>query len=226
MIIPKVTLNKRIVILCLTSLTWIILYKFIFLGKEELFPKASETAEITFNLLSSVIASGIFYYFVVYLEQRRIAKIINPTLKRRIQTLGVGLLLIKNDIYKIKGLTPPEEIPELEMFKQDCEGIILSSSAPEISGNPSFYPTNWFEYFDYFFQSDKFLSMQLYAHVGFLTPNILRLLDEIQYSDFQRTLDMYRTHHYSDKLSDTAGPFWLYLNNLKELCLVAEKELT
>ena len=216
--IKKTSLNKRVLLTCSVCFLWILLYKLILLDINSCFQKASEIGEITYYLFCSVIASGIFYYVVVYLENRRVAKTLCPSINSRLHTFGVGLFIIKKDLYKLlKGLEIPDKIPELESFRPICDNIILTSKPPEISGNPSYIPNDWFEYFDYFFQSDKFLSNQLYSHISYLTPEILKELDEIQYSVFQRSLDVYRLNKRYDKLAGTSGPLYMYLKTLERL---------
>jgi hypothetical protein len=50
-----------------------------------------------------------------------------------------------------------------------------------------------------------------------LTPEILKELDEIQYSVFQRSLDVYRLNKRYDKLAGTSGPLYMYLKTLERL---------
>ncbi|MBF9252648.1 hypothetical protein I2I11_05035 [Pontibacter sp. 172403-2] len=215
--IDKTTLNQRVLLACIICLIWILLYKLLFIDIDNIFPNADRVGEITFNLFCSVIASGIFYYVVVHLENRRIAKILYPSINDRLKTFGVGLFFIKKDLYQRKGLAIPDKMPKLEDFAPICDNIILTTKPPEIIGNPSFTPNDWFEYFEYYFQSDKFLSKQLYTHISFLTPDILKELDEIQYSRFQRALDVYRINKRYNELSGMSGPFWLYLSTLDKL---------
>lgn len=211
-------IDKRVLIICGLSLIWILVYKIMFVDLSAIFYKATEVGEITFTLLSSVIASSIFYYFVVYLDNRKVAKILYPSINERLKTFGVGLFIIKNDLYRnIKGQSVPDKLPNLDDFREICDGIILTSKPPIIMGNPSYQFDTWFEYFNYFFNSDNFISKQLYSHISYLTPEILKELDEIQYSVFQRSLDVYKQNRRYDKLSGNSGPFWSYLKTLEKL---------
>lgn len=212
----KLALNTRILLICVLSLIWIILYKFIFINIESIFPRAAEIAELVFNLLISTIASGIFYYIVVHLEQRRIAKTFYPSLNERLKTFGVGALIIKTHLFELNGKNYNNESLHAGDIMALSKNIKLSSQPPIIFGNPSYVASNWYDYFDYFFQSDKFLSNQLYTHINFLTPDILKELDSIQYSHFQRALNHYKNSTH-DELSGLGGPFWLYLTALEKL---------
>jgi hypothetical protein len=210
-------IHKIVFWLSSISLLWIFLYKLYFMRQNSIFPKAQEIGEITFALLSSVIASSIFYFFVVYLEQKRISKIIDPIIHRRLKSFGVSVRLIKDDLYKLKKLPVPHKIPEREDFRIVCDDILLTQKAQEIRGNPSYTPNNRFEYFDYFFQSDRYISNLLYAQINYLSPELIAILDDIQYSDFQRALDTYKFNRRYNKLSGVSGPLWGYLKNLEKL---------
>lgn len=213
----KTSINQRIFGICLICISWILLYKLLFLDIGSIFPKAYEIGEITFNMFCSVIASGIFYYIVVYLENKRVAKILYPTINDRLKTFGVGVFLIVNDLYDLKGQKYSDKIPEMEDFCLICDGIVLTSKPPIIRGNPSYEFDNWFEYFNYFFNSDKYISNLLYSHSSYLTPEILKELDALQYSVFQRSLDVYRLNKRCNTLAGNSRPFWLYLKTLEKL---------
>jgi hypothetical protein len=130
----------------------------------------------------------------------------------------MGLYFIKNDLYNLKGQKKiPDKIPDYDTFVLLCQGIDLYSKPPEIIGNPSFVPSNWFEYFDYYFQADSALLNIVYRYVNYLSPALLKELDEIDYSQFQRALDVYRINKRYNFLDGTAGPFWHYLKSLEKM---------
>lgn len=188
---------------------------------DKIFSGATEIGEISFGLLGSIVASSIFYFFVVYLHERRTKKIIDPIIAGRLRTFHTSSYLLKKGLYELKGLPIPQRLPAMEEFGEICDGITLHDPAPLISGTTPFQPGNWYEYFQYFFDSDRYTSRLLYDQVIFLTPEIVKLLDDIQYSDFQRALDMYKTHEQFDQLSGTANPCWSYLKRIQDLADIA-----
>jgi hypothetical protein len=207
------------------SLIWIFAYKLFFTKQISIFNGATEVGEIFFNLLSSVVASCIFYFFVVYLEQRRIAREVYPALRGRLNTFKINIFNIMLGMHNRKGMTPALDLPSRERLLELCEGITLSSRPPQIFGNPPIDTNNWFEYFDYMFHSDNYISNLLYAQVSFLPSKIISKLDEIQYSPFQRALTHYRETKYSDSLSNLINPFLHYLKCLDDLAKMAESNL-
>lgn len=225
--VNKLLLPVNSVVLCIavSSIIWIFAYKLILVDIPPLFYKAQEVGEIFFNLLSSVVASCIFYYFVVYLEQRRIAREMYPVLRERLKTFNVNIFNVMLGMHNLKGIPPSFDLPTREKLLQLSQGIKLSSRPPEIFGNPPTYTDNWFEYFAYLFQSDNYISSLLYAHVNFLPSKIVAKLDEIQFSPFQRALKHYQETKYSDNLSDLINPFHYYLQCLDDLAKMAESEL-
>ncbi|WP_405567756.1 hypothetical protein [Polaribacter sp. Asnod6-C07] len=215
--LSKININTRIIIICLTSLIWIFLYKLVLIDLDEIFPKAREIAELTFGLLSSVIASCIFYYIVVYLERKRMSKILFPSLNKRLKVFGIEAHMIKSELFKLNNKQYKNEKLLAGDIMNLCHKIKLSSIPPEIFGNPSYQASNWYEYFEYFFQSDKFHSSQLYNYINYLTPDILKELDNLQLSHFQSALHHYKSNPNLNDLSGLGGPFWLYLESLEKI---------
>lgn len=218
----KNNLDKLVFAISFISLIWISLYKIIFLAKNELFPYASDIGDIFYSILSSVVASGIFYYFVVYLDRRRKEKIIHKIVQKKLGSIAVGLFIIKKDVFPIFGLTYKDEIPEFDEFVRICRGLNLRDKAPNIP-NTTEEPIIWYDYFNYFFQSDRYNSQLLYEHIIYLDIELVELLDEIQYSDFQRALDSFRTNEYTHEIAGTPGPFWNYLKSLEKISKYSTK---
>ena len=152
-IIMRSTIHTTVAVVSILSFIWVIIYKLVLLSCDAIFQGAQEIGEISFGLLSSLVASGIFYFFVVYLPEIRTKKIVDPIISRRLGTFGTSLFLLKKGIYEYKGLTIPEKIPTMEEFSEICKGITLHEPAPIIPGNPAFQPRDWYQFFQYFFDS-------------------------------------------------------------------------
>lgn len=212
----KLKLDTIVLIISIVSLIWVILYKTIFLYKEELFNYANAFGEIIYGILSSVIASGIFYYFVVYLDRNRKEKIVNEIVKNKLSSIAVGLGIIKQQVFPYFGLKFDDKIPDIEEFMKICKGIDLRTNAPNIP-NTSNQPINWYQYFNVFFQSDNYNTKLLYQHIMYLDIELVELLDKIQYTYFQRGLDSFRENGYTNDISGASGPFWAYLKDLEAI---------
>jgi hypothetical protein len=212
----KIKLDIIVLIISVISLIWVVLYKTIFLQKEEIFKHANDFGEILYGILSSVIASGIFYFFVVYLDRNRKGKIVNEIVKHKLNSIAVGLFIIKKDTFPHFGLQYDDKIPDLEDFMEICKGIDLRTNAPNIP-NTSNQPITWYEYFYYLFQSDNYNSKLLYQHIIYLDIELVELLDKIQYTNFQRALDSFRENGYTHEISGASGPFWAYLKDLEAI---------
>lgn len=215
-------LDFIVLIISIFSLIWVIFYKIFFLQIDEIFYKAFEVSEIVYNIISSIIASGIFYYFVVYLDKKRKQKIIDEITLKKLQSIRVGLFIIQQNVFPILGFTFNQRIPELNEFMNKCKGIKLSSQSPQIPNAP-IKLNNWYEYFGYFFQSDRINSKALYDHFIYLDIELVKLLDEIQYSPFERALDNFRHSAITDDISGAPGPFWTYLNSLEKIAIYCSK---
>ena len=78
------------------------------------------------------------------------------------------------------------------------------------------------------FQSDRIISNQLYAYAAFLPPNVLKALDELNYSVLEMALNQYAHEPgetYSNDLANLAGPLWHYITTLNKLADMANEEL-
>lgn len=65
-----------IIVFSCISIAWIIGYKFFWFDMEPLFSNADKTADITYTICTSVVASGLFYLFTIFIPKYyRIKKI-------------------------------------------------------------------------------------------------------------------------------------------------------
>jgi hypothetical protein len=209
------SLSEQVLSISLFCLIWIFLYKAIFLNIKELFPFAAVLGDIIYSVSSSIIASGIFYYFVVYRPLKHKHNLMKDLLGRILPQFNLHYILIKQDLYKSKGLPVPERLPENhEDFIKVCEGINLNSKPPLIFGNPTYTPANWFEYFAiYFAKQDSIIDATKYYWEEI--PIELKIaLQDIQITNIHAALASYELNKFSDKLSDLGGPLWVYLNLL------------
>jgi|GEM_PF-2860092 len=218
----KFNADQIVLSLSLVSLFWVLLYKLFFLSQRVIFPNADQIAEIVYNILNSIIASGVFYFFVVYLDRKRKQTIVDKIILRKLQSMRVGLLIIETDTYPFFGLNLQDRVPDFEEFTKICKGIILNSVSPSFP-NAMNTRISWYQYFDMFFQSDQENIKVLYDHYKFLDLSLVEVLNDLRYSEFQRALDLFREQKITDELSDTVGPFWMYLKSLEKISIHCNK---
>ena len=214
----KLSLSQQVLIVSTISFIWIIIYKLLFLDMAELFPKAHEISEILYGLSASIVASSIFYYIVVYRSAKQKLDKVRKHIFERVCRFELDKIMILKDIYSLKGLKIPKEIPERwEDFRDVCDGIILTDKAPIIFGNPSYKPKDWFEYFEYYFIFENSNKEMLKDYWDDVPIEVKTLLEELQTNTFQSGIRTYKLPGYSKKLYDLAGPLWNHLRILSTL---------
>lgn len=202
------------------ALLFTLLYKFVFINKEEIFKGASILGDLTYNLSLATLGSSIFYYLVVYLKEKesknKVARVIN---------LRLGHLQMMRDIIYRDILTqtrfqnPPNQFPaDQATFINICRDIKLSERpAPYWNGDFHQFET-WFDYFDYTFQLDKYNINIIFNYAQFINEETLERFHEVTHTTFHSGIRQYRrsTEEYADRLESLGGPMWNYLNILSQ----------
>lgn len=219
-------LSKQVLYSSIITLIWIVLYKLLLVKYAEFFTGAYEIGEIFYALGTSVIASAIFYYIVVYRPQKQKHSALKTLISRRVQFFELDYILIKGDIYGLKKIPAPENLPsDLKEFAEVCEGILLTDKPPIIIGNPNYSPSDWFEYFDYYFSLEASNIRMLAYYWEEIPVEVKVLLEDLQTNTLHSGLKTYQTTYYSNKLSDLAGPLWNHLNILKSISETLNKTM-
>lgn len=221
----RIPLSNTILIISLLSLVWIFFYKFIFLSTPAIFSGASEVGEIFYNLFLSIISSAIFYFIVVHYPAKIKRDVINRVVSKKIGKLYLDYIMIKQDLYKINNLKPPQNFPDdFDEIVKLCNGILLTSKPPHIHNNPQYDPSNWFEYFEYYFALEKHNIEHLNRYWEEIPSEVKVLIDALETSTLISGIEMYKKTAYSDKLSDLGGPIWAHLNTLRLICLTFQNK--
>lgn len=213
--------NTLVLVVSICCFVWGIVYKLYLVQLPPAFPKAYEIAEIVYTLTTSIVGSGVFYFVVVYLEQRRVRKILSPLIKQKLINFAIGESNIRVEIAKIVfGAAQEKSLEELTPYFDRID-MLARPSSPHVGTNLAF--NTWYELFDYYFSMDDHRLRSLLAHISYLHPEIIVKLNNLNYSIFQRSLDNAREHYFADyPLSGTVGPFLLYMNTLRELAAMSE----
>ncbi|WP_205502225.1 hypothetical protein [Rufibacter psychrotolerans] len=207
--------DRYVFITGLVSLVFVFLYKFVLVDINELFLGAFQIGEILYNIVLSVIASVIFYIVVVYLEKRRQIRIVKPIIESKTKSLNLGCFFILKGICDFKGLPLFAEMPSQSELRNLCEGISLRGRCPMIFNNPPYNPENWFDFFGFYFNSEKLNIEVLHKHMPYLNPELLTILDEISLNNLHRAIHLYMQEPEYDDMSNLSGPLWNHLNLLR-----------
>jgi hypothetical protein len=196
----NLSLSQQVLIFSISSLIWIVLYKLLFLEIPEFFPKAFQLGEIFFAITTSVVASSIFYYIVVYRLAKRNLELIRPSVNEIIMQFLTIYISIISSINRYKGLGGSLAIPkDFDGFRVYFEGIILTDKAPVIIGNPIFQPKDWFEFFEYYFFQENNVILHLHNYWEYIPSEGKTLLQNLQNSSL-RTCVNSRLNGASNKM--------------------------
>jgi hypothetical protein len=193
----KLLTENYIFLICIILLFYAFIYQFFLVKIPEFIKFGYETGIITYNLSMSIIASGIFYYLVVFLpekkKKKKVSKIINYVFDQ-IDFIAIGTF---GDILKSTGQKHRTELPKkAEEFMAICHDISLSSKPPDYFAGSATVPlNNWYEYFKYNFgYDDKHLDI-LQKHSTFLNPEIILLMHNLSSHEFRKAVNQYHMEY-------------------------------
>jgi len=210
----SISTNWMVVILWFVSGTWIFCYKLYFINQQEWFSGGAILGQIIFALTSSVISSGIFYYFVVYRDKKRIKKIVYPMVKMQLLNVAV---FVPSILRALNAIVPFESsgLPDEQTFNKMFSGVLINDRPPRFSVSQDDFNT-WREFFHTQFNNIRFRSQLLYNNSSHLTPTLLQKLSQVQYSDFEMSLN--NTVDWPEaSLGNPAAGLWQFLKDLQEL---------
>lgn len=195
----KYSVNRIVLTITLSSLVWAIAYKFWLIKINANITNAYEIGDMFYQLANANIASGVFYYFVVFLNQRRIKNNLSPVLKKRLQNFAISESEIRRRIYRAIHGNVENFNATMEEMDPFLFNIKLEDSPPYHPGQPDF--DNWYLFFDYYFSIDQVRLRRLYELSTHLDSEILARLDDIEYSYLELSLDSIRKHRDSKTYS-------------------------
>ncbi len=194
-----------------------------FINVYELFPKAYEVGIIFQNLMYSICASCIFYFFVVYIRRKQEINRLKPSINQVIKQYQNRRDVI---VYDLKNAT---DINVSESFPTDLEELKLVLKDIDICKRYGFaylysvvhiHPNNWYEYFKIIFKLDTRDSDILFKHSDYLNSEMIKLINEVQTSSFKHLLNAYHlqsnTHEFAREFHKLAEFLHTYLKQLNE----------
>lgn len=104
-------------LLWIVSVAYILLYLFLFIEIDAIFPKADILGELLYNLALSIIAANLFYLFIDYFPRE--------ARKRKLLThLDIHIGIINSQIeYILKYLNCPKSVKALSINERDFQSI-------------------------------------------------------------------------------------------------------
>lgn len=192
--IKKAFYENLIALTTFALLVYIIVYQFFLIKKEEFVDWGYDIGIVTYNLSLSIIASGIFYFFGVYIPDKRRKQRVRYVINYHFDQIESNFVITYSDIKKSSSFTnAPKEFPEkLEDFKLICKEMELTSRPPDYFAGSAMVPlNNWFEYFKYNFRYDDKYLEELYKYYDFFEPETLQLMHDLSHHPLRRAINQY-----------------------------------
>lgn len=120
----KMKLPKILIVLLIIAITYLILYIFVFLDREEIFYNASEVGILFYRLAIGYIAASMFYFIVNYFPQKRKAKKMLANLDTQIDKIETNVNKILNEF----NYPNDQQILTLENYNSDSLKLILENT--------------------------------------------------------------------------------------------------
>lgn len=217
----KTFLENLITITTLLLLVYVIVYQLYLIEIVEIVAWGSEIGIVIYNLSLSIIASGIFYYLVVYIPEKRKKRKVRQVINMRFEQIEMSCMLIYKDITRFSThQNAPIILPEkLDEFKSICKDMLLTSRPPDFFAGSAIVPlNNWFEYFKYSFRYDDNNLEELYKYSNFLEPDTMQLMHDLSSHTFRKVINQYqsesKTNEYAKQFDSLSHILYGYLETL------------
>jgi len=216
--IKKTFFENIITITTIILLIYVTVYQLYLIKIVEFVDWGSEIGIVTYNLSLSIIASGIFYYFVVYIPEKRKKKKVRQVINMRFEQIESSCMITYSDIKRFSEFqNAPKDLPEnMDEFKSICKDLLLTSRPPDYFAGSAMVPlNNWFEYFKYNFRYDDKNLEELYKYSDFLEPDTMQLMHDLSSHTFRKVINQYHsefeTHDYAKKFDSLSHILHDYL---------------
>lgn len=208
--------------IALISLAYILIYDFYLFQIEEKFVGGAKVGKILYQLCLAYIGSFIFFFFVIYLNEKKNKYLIEPYISLKISAI------ISNGKILIKVLTIESSISIENEFPTKNE---LSNICSRINPNnkvKGWYETTWIGLCKQYRKDSENEMKSVFEKITFLDSKLIRLLSDIQtckyYNYYKFENGNNDTTHHKNLNSD-CDELYIYLEFIKELETYAEKNL-
>lgn len=202
-------------------LFYVIAYQLYLVNILEFVEWGSEIGVLVYNLSLSIIASGIFYYLVVYIPEKRKKLKVRQVINMRFEQVELICMTTYADINRSSGIVnSPKDFPEsVEKFKSICQNMLLTSRPPDYFAGSAMVPlNNWYEYFKYNFRYDDKNLEELYKYSAYLEPETMQLMHDLSSHTFRKVINQYHAdcerHDYAVKFDNISHILHDYLKTL------------
>lgn len=219
--IKKKIFENLITITTIVLLIYVVTYQLYLVKIEEFVDWGSEIGIVLYNLSLSIIASGIFYYLVVYIPEKRKKNKVKQVINMRFEQIEMQSMITYGDIRTSSTFqNAPMDFPEnINDFKLICKDMLLTSQPPDYFAGSTMVPlNNWFEYFKYNFKYDDKNLDELYKYSSYLEPETMQLMHDLSSHTFRKVINQYHleceTKDYARKFDSLSHILHDYLSTI------------
>lgn len=173
------TASKEANILTITALIFLILKIFILNRLPQFFPGAYDIGVIIESVLASIIASYIFYLFVVHIKEKSDNDILRPYIKSHALKIVSDSHSQINAISQHSGVILDSENLKKEDLKNALSKIHPYGTAPLVITPNTGQSANWVQYFYYYKESNRNQIRKLLDQLRFLDASLVADLTKI-----------------------------------------------
>ncbi|GAA5100580.1 hypothetical protein GCM10023210_39250 [Chryseobacterium ginsengisoli] len=221
--IKKVVFENLLIITCLLLLLYTLVYQIYLVEIVEFVKFGHELGVLSYNLSLSIISSGIFYYLVVYIPEKRKKRKVRQVINMRFEQIESQCLFTFRDIQKY---SPQKQLivefpKNVEGFLLLCNNMKLNSKPPDYWAGSSMVPLdNWYEYFKYNFRYDDKNLGELYKYSEYLEPETMQLMHDLSSHPIRSAINQYHssyeTENYAKEFDSLAHVLYDYLITLSK----------
>lgn len=174
------------------SIILIVLIKFIFDDKEEIFKGGAEVGNIIYQLSLAYLASFIFYFIVVYLKYFNEKKHIGPYIASRTGSVSAAIFIMLFEMFKEAGYKADDiHITNLtdDQITKMASKINPNDDAPSAYVKTRDRITTWWTFFVYWKEETEKRINVIFRHSQFLEAEHIKLLLRVQENSFFSTLE-------------------------------------
>ena len=211
------SINIVITSVFVIAVVYSVCYQILFLHISELFPFANELGIIAFNLSLALIASAIFYFIVIHINEYAKKQKAISIVRKKVQRL----INIESAVTKALADKSNEQLRKENYSKENFEKLLSKITSKDIAPR-LFYSEreeiNWLDYLFYFVNDSQFIIKEIYQFMPYLELDLLVILDELEsckYFDFFKIFQ--RATFFDPNLSIFGSSYFMYTTLISRL---------
>lgn len=198
----KAVFENLLLIICSILLLFSVIYQIYLVKIQEFVEFGYELGIVAYTLSLSIISSGIFYFLVVYIPEKRKKRKVRQVINMRFEQIENQCMFTFRDIKKH---SPQKKIitdfpKKISDFRLLCSNMRLNSKPPDYWVGTSMVPlNNWYEYFKYNFKYDDKNLSELYKYSDYLEPETMQLMHNLSSHRFRSAINQYHSSYETEK---------------------------